>query len=64
MADKPTKADPFQQDKGAEEMVQKMGEAKIHPVVEKIQHKFGFLNLVRNKRNRDMIDANDPESIQ
>lgn len=53
------KADP-----ALEAEVTKMGQANLHPWVEKIQHKFGTFNVIRNARNQRQVDLSkiDPES--
>ena len=45
-----------------EETVKRMQQANIHPVVEKIQHRFGILNLIRNSRNARQIAAESVDS--
>lgn len=54
MADE--KKDPFAADKDLEDTVARMQQANIHPVVEKIQHRFGSLNVIRNMRNQKQVD--------
>lgn len=56
MADK---KDPFKADKGLEDQVKAMGKANLHPTVEKIQHRFGMMNVLRNQRNQKIVDLEE-----
>ena len=42
-----------------EEEVKKMTNSEMHPLVTKIQQRFGMFNLIRNSRNQKQIEIEE-----
>lgn len=36
----------------------RMGDIPLHPVVSRIQQRFGMFNMIRNARNKNQVDIN------
>ena len=53
MANKKTE---LEHDAEVEAEAKKLGDYQLHPIVEKIHHKLGAFNLIRNARNARQVE--------
>jgi hypothetical protein len=56
MADEKTDQPSLKADDALEAEAKKLGDYELHPMISRIQHRLGSLNIIRNARNKNQVE--------